>query len=1086
MGELATAYRSFLKENLNPDGLKYAIYDYCTDFEKLWSDVSAGNGSGTMLPKVVFQAIAAEKKALIVIWDDLPQDDGPAKLGPHLTPLDWALAFSTRVIKSGMAGGEQFSIHIVDLTSTRFENSFAVQMAASICEAMPWVKLYAPLPRGRRAYETQFPIQDLQAGTWPEAKIKLPAAPGGKAVERLDKFNQAWRAWVVQSKDHHDVNNVIGPDILSESGERRQGLPGAFLTRLTWSGHDLKQVSDWKPWEAAKAVGDLFGRPLSVLVVDDQLRQGWERFVCRLFGQTFDEKSTPTKDKFYRLNASNRSTQVHVQGCLGSQPLIDFLKNANFRIRDFSKQIRRDKEPSPELILLDLRLYAQVTEAREQARLLLDIVNKTGGGLAWPGIDQNEIKRIDDWCNGAEVAMASDEALLLLPRLLALALPLTPIILFSSTGQAWIRERLKPYQNIFTGFEKPRVLSNPASVEASISALRDGLDEAIKMMRLRLQLAHAQRAGKIAGNKLPADKVRLVDHHVEIYADETRNLEQGITSGVAVCFYPNVDTAEDLQTYLLGEHENARVVWAKNANMPSNIPALEKGVVISKDAEKCKYQVELIDRVLTDVDIDNDKRCLWSVVATRVEGAIPEKNKVSLAAFPDGPLDEALRFNLEFTLFVLIPCFTRKRESFTGDVQIYIPSRRVPLMPANEEESNSLPGFARQLCEAFDLGEPNLGKKVTDRDITDYRKVYPGIQQGWSKPYIYTSSFNHDEKTGSAFPLVRGWLHEWRRAEFDITRQISKVKMTVLGRGDRKGITQNEASQRRLFHDIADWVCAASGKKKLENGNTSTWAWPLKEELIEQKIFPYWFVSTDGTKIKGNMEHFTLDTKNALILMCAIKRSVTGDVLSNSRADVLRIVLRNSYISSCAKRLLTDEYCAQQRLILWALRNEFALAGGRDLHALLADEAGQPTAKAGIPKEQVPSANNNMASRVVEITENEEHVTTGPRILEPEDVPPILLSGDQINSRFPDARQYFTNVDPGDSCGAMFFRAVGSTDIILTHSVTNRKTIQELHLEGWSDPRIVLGKELGINHLNTKTIRVLAAKLANGNWQLFA
>ncbi|HED00484.1 MAG TPA: hypothetical protein ENN18_08880 [Proteobacteria bacterium] len=989
MGELATAYRSFLKENLNPDGLKYAIYDYCTDFEKLWSDVSAGNGSGTMLPKVIFQAIAAEKKALIVIWDDLPQDDGPAKLGPHLTPLDWALAFSTRVIKSGMAGGEQFSIHIVDLTSTRFENSFAVQMAASICEAMPWVKLYAPLPRGRRAYETQFPIQELQAGTWPEAKIKLPAAPGGKAVERLDKLNQAWRAWVVQSKDHHDVNNVIGPDILSESGKRHQGLPGAFLTRLTWSGHDLKQVSDWKPWDAAKAVGDLFGRPLSVLVVDDQLRQGWERFVCRLFGQTFDEKSTPTKDKFYRLNASNRSTQVHVQGCLGSQPLIDFLKNANFRIRDFSKQIRRDKEPSPELILLDLRLYAQVTEAREQARLLLDIVNKTGGGLAWPAIDQDEIQDIKNWRNGAsEATRAPDEALLLLPRLLALALPLTPIILFSSTGQAWIRDRLKPYQNIFTGFEKPRVLSNPASVEASISALRDGLDKAVKMMRLRLQLAHAQQAGKIAASKLvPPNDVRLVDQHVEIYADETRNLEQGITSGVAVCFYPDAKTAEKLQTRLLEEHKNSGVVWAKNIST-KNSTKLEKGKIISKSLGECQSQVKLIDEVLEQVHISRDKRKLWSVVATRVAGAIPEKNKVSLAAFPDGPLDEALRFNLEFTLFVLIPCFTKKRESFTGDVQIYIPSRRVPLMPANEEESNSLPGFAKQLCEAFDLGEPNLSKKVTNKDITDYKKVYPDIQQGWSKPYIYTSSFNLDNKTGSAFPLVRGWMHEWKRAEVDIARQITKVKMTILGKGEKDGIERVEASQRRLFHDIADWACTASGKLENRQTRPPAWVWPLKEELTKQRIFPHWFVSTDGTKIRSNMNYFTLDTENALTLMCAIKRSLTGDVLSNSRADVLRIVLRNSYISSCAKRLLTDEYCAQQRLILWALRNEFALAGGRDLHALLADEAGQPTAKAGIPKEQVPSANNNMESRVVEITENEEYVTPGPRILEPEDVPP--------------------------------------------------------------------------------------------------
>jgi hypothetical protein len=67
----------------------------------------------------------------------------------------------------------------------------------------------------------------------------------------------------------------------------------------------------------------------------------------------------------------------------------------------------------------------------------------------------------------------------------------------------------------------------------------------------------------------------------------------------------------------------------------------------------------------------------------------------------------------------------------------------------------------------------------------------------------------------------------------------------------------------------------------------------------------------------------------------------------------------------------------------------------------------------------------------------------------------------------------------------MFCSADDSISANLTHSVTDSDIIQQLHLEGWHYPRIILGEEIEATQSNTKTIKVLASKLGNGKWQLF-
>ena len=597
------------------------------------------------------------------------------------------------------------------------------------------------------------------------------------------------------------------------------------------------------------------------------MKQGWGKFVCSLLGFEECNVECANDSRFVELVGNER---VKIYGSSGPEPLIDVLKEAKFDKRDFSKQIDCSNQVTPEIVLLDLRLYASTDLDRELAKKLLCVINnlpRNGSGLAWDEIDPREIKEIEKWCRGEQSdPKAKEMALLLLPRLLAMALPLTPIILFSSTGQAWIKETLKPYQNIITGFEKPRVLSNPESVENSNAALREGLDKAVKMMRLRLQLAHAQKAVEIAAEGSCQGMLQSDHHHIEIYADETGTIEEGIASGVAFCVFPSEDKADCLQTKL------------EEYNGEQN----DKGIGINRNRDEFKlkkandadaHRVQTLTNLLNNVDIRN--RQSWSVIRTKMPGVEIDGNAdVSLGTFPDSPLDYALRFNLEFSLFVLIPYLS---SNFTGEVSVYLPTRDV-----------SLPlGINQQVADAFDLHVPN------------YRRER--MLRTW--PH------------GSGFPIARGWLHEWGDGGSSIYDKIKKIKMTALGDQNNiiKRCTEHRSDYPRLFHGIADWVCSTNQRPR--------------NYLEEHDLFPSlnWFVSANEEVTEGGR-----------ILMQALKASKlrSGSDSEDRNSDALRLILRNSYIDRLKEELLTSESCSQQRLILWALRDELNHATGPSLHLL--------------------------------------------------------------------------------------------------------------------------------------------------------
>jgi hypothetical protein len=1074
-----TALGELFKQSLiTAVGKSAAVFDYgaTEDFQQLW-------GTDTGAPAVLKKVNG--KQAIIIVWDGRKRANEDANanlLEPHLTPLDWALAFSIKVLgDTALESRRNFRIHVIDLTG-KAHDEWAMRMRHQLLADMPWLTLHAPLipntAEGEQATyrEGYQPILD-GCGLLEQRGSAWVLRGSGKTLAKYKAYGKnlgdlakQWVASLTQSDDHHDVNNVIGADILTKPEERRRGLFGAFLTRLAWNGQEIESLGNWVPWDVDEVRNELFGRALSVLVVDDQIEQGWDRFVCRLLGnQRYNKHRFYKPDRVTKLNVddhpiNNDRVKVNVYGCKTSEPLIRFLENdAVFDRRDYSGEIMScvGQDPHPEIILLDLRLYQDVQVARTQAKRLLDVVqNKAQGSLAWKAIDPDEIERIKGWCNLAvQSARVADEALLLLPRLLALALPLTPIILFSSTGRSWIRERVKSYQNIFTGFEKPRVLGDVESVTASIAALREGLGKAIRMARLRLQLAHAQRAATLATMDRPVSGSRLGrNHHIEIYADETGYLESGITSGMAVCAYADDNTAMKLQHKLLSEYSAVGVVWARRHDGRKTM--LSKGKDISRDGDACRQQVELLDGLLNRASIGADARTLWSVVSTRVEGKQREQKNVSLAAFPDAPLDEALRFNLEFTLYVLIP-FLSDQDGFMGTIDIRLPTRLVTYAAAQND-------FAKRLCDAFDLGNP--------------------FQEGGNCA-VTTSRFDFKTGFGNAFPLVRGWLHEWRFASPVTASQIVRIKMTILGRGE-DGIGYEEAEGRRLFHDIADWVCTASSKHW--DNQLKKKVWPMRTELESHSIFLRWYISTDEDK-----DEYKKDYDNARLLMRAFKASFLGNDEDGSESDALRLVLQSSYVNECHIRLGNSEHCSQQRLILWKLRHELDYAQGRTLHSLLPVDATPPlrlgklipdltSTATGSPNRKDPAmVESDDGTRRIEpvlLKESDSSAVVSQRAQTVVQLPEIMEEQD-LRSKFQAYGAY--EVVKLLKFGTVFCKLQGAVGYLGTHLVQDKSLVLQLQADGWANPVILYGIENeALLNRSEKGLRVVAAKLADGRWKI--
>lgn len=345
---LGEQFTKTLREAVN----SVAIFDYGKkeDFEVLWGTKDA-NGSHAFLNST------KTNREIVVVWDGRDVGGNPSAnlLKQHLTPLDWALAISLAVLAKSNADAFD-SIHIVDITG-KVHEEWAMRMRHQLLVEMPWVTLHAPLIPDdmvfRQGYQPIISeggkdglLKEVDGGSWYLIPLRKKLSECQNRVGDLRKTAKQWAASLTQSRDHHDVNNIIGPEILSRGAKCQDVFRSAFLNRLDWCDLDLQQVGVWDSWDPRPAVLKLFNRTLTVLTVDDQLDQGWGRFACRLFGnRKFDKNACLSEDIFTRIETNYDKLNVAVFGCLSASPVIEFLETAHFTSRNYAQQIPIGNNP---------------------------------------------------------------------------------------------------------------------------------------------------------------------------------------------------------------------------------------------------------------------------------------------------------------------------------------------------------------------------------------------------------------------------------------------------------------------------------------------------------------------------------------------------------------------------------------------------------------------------------------------------------------------------------------------------------------------------------------------------------------------
>lgn len=947
---LTKAYKEALEGALGDQCLIYH-YNDPVDLEKLWSDDFTEN-----LP-------------ILLIWDrerlagSTLEDD--RLLQPHLTPLDWALAWS---MKKGDAGQPIQVILIIDLTAGDWKETWAWRVRHQLLADMPWVKLSAPVPRlypegthgwtfGPHAPEhvlqkgqlsqlskalrivdiVKFEMaaeeatqrhQDETKGTeetltltlkerglivengdqWTLNKAFLPSDPVNADSAALQALGKAWASFSNENDDQHNINNIVSAHLLgaalsvsanpapAEAAEPANPgdaadssiLVRALQQKIAWiklfgQADDDITYPIWRPGQ------DIRGN-LTIHVYDDMIKSGWEMVLKRaLESERVRVVCEPSPENLIkRLGQIKNKSDGFVKRDfllglpLDPEPSEEATKQALVADATVDTEAKSQLVEAPcEVILLDIRLYAgkAAGKLKEHIRTLVAVARAASRkkGLAWQAIGEVELKAIDTWLNDAGIPAGPTQlsALLLLPRLLALAFPLTPIIIFSATAQPRAREILKPYGNILTGFKKPNPLVEPGSLADSLLHLMDALVRSEALLRRRQLLVSLQRAAIRMENDRP-DK--LAELHADLYFDETGNIENGIISACAFVVHNNEQNSINLQGRFLSEFDKLNgVVWAKS-NAPGNWSRLPP-------SSELRYELSV--KRLSDF-LDKDKHTVarkeyWSIFALRCPQWSANINEANLSAFVDENLDRGIRRIIEICLTSYVYYITNNIKA--ASVSIHLPTRVATATIGTEKAEHF-----HDMSVRFQLSAPRGAPRNNEVTIKTYVAQY-------------------------AFPLVKSWLQLW---DGYYRSTLSKMIVRINGRPlAKENIYLSYPDSGHLFHDVADWI---AGSVALNGNVNDEKPIRIKKYLAKYNLFQNRYVSAATLDDKKDL--YKTDFEYLETLLDALKLILVDDCDNQEkRAAAVQMIdeYNTLHRTDVEQRLENSPHLRLHRLVIWRL-----------------------------------------------------------------------------------------------------------------------------------------------------------------------
>jgi hypothetical protein len=417
--------------------------------------------------------------------------------------------------------------------------------------------------------------------------------------------------------------------------------------------------------------------PVEFVLIDDQHRNGWGEIVKVALGLSESAgNSHPAK--------RNHKETVAVSIYDSAEFLVAKLEQRAMLQSDQRFELNIGKRNwRNEVLLLDLRLFEGYS-LQEEAKFFLRVLAiaerfTEREGLPWPGFSESELTRLRTWLAAAAAdgnAKRSDkvylEVLTLLPRVLSLTDLSLPIVIFSSTGQREITERLKNYGNIITDFEKPRLFGYQSDdmLAQTRAAFWSVVDKALCLCRARLLCSDLLKTAA-------SDKAQPVNRegwswarHLELYLDESgsasRDADPDATVRVrrpgrkrtspffiAGLLVPYANAIEAGAPHLHEKMEQAGLRWwPQDEHSPYLLK--RRPFRVQKDLPGGKYRAP--KRVTEDF-----LRCLQPATAAAIcleysqDIQVEETDNVRLQRRGDNRYRDVLSNLLELVLFDLVP-----------------------------------------------------------------------------------------------------------------------------------------------------------------------------------------------------------------------------------------------------------------------------------------------------------------------------------------------------------------------------------------------------------------------------------------------
>lgn len=555
-----------------------SVWDYSdpTHFRSLWESLEGDE-------------IKAAGRVLI-IWRKTPIDESllPVNTVGHVSPLHW-----------GACAVGQFpnvQVCILDLNPAAHRGQYLYEHYLSCDKGrLPWLRVIQAAHL--------FGVETADGGFQPDATAAGIEAVRNRLFPKLESkrisiearhFLDRVRSELTSpqnAENRHAISNIIGPMIL-QSGQlaRADGAKAIFIkngkqvefpsvvqsevnhrqafnsilqaTGLGCVSHasDVNEAQTTKESAGWPAMNDLCREAglnpaaLRITLVDDQWNHGWYEWL----------------KPFVPNNAT-------FAVCADPDHLVQKLEDLRGRTSNlrftFTPSISREPHDGEclDILLIDLRLFSGnlARESDFYARLLplcrkflvseRDSVVASGTSAgpenssqiespAWLGFSAAELASVDKWIKSEDGRTEANHhvCLTLLPRLLALFDMSLPVVIFSSTGQRSIVEKFKPYGNIITDFEKPRVFGQDARnvVAETHAKFASAIERAVRIAAARSACSRLSLSRRVTPTIIASRKAKVA----HIFIDESGNLETSEYFSIGA-FIVMADSPESLNQF---------------------------------------------------------------------------------------------------------------------------------------------------------------------------------------------------------------------------------------------------------------------------------------------------------------------------------------------------------------------------------------------------------------------------------------------------------------------------------------------------------------------------------------------------------